>query len=110
MEMYDALVRTAAERQIRISEPSHKRAINQCVDIWENLFKMRIRQNLFMGETSVAPDILSRLFLDTSCKFGKTINLIERVTSRESYVSKLILLDDVKKFLNSHLISPFEIP
>ena len=109
-QMYDALVGAAAERQVRIAKLCLERTVHKSIDIWKNLAEARVGLNLLLGKSGVAPDGLAGLLLDAACKLCESLNLIQRVTSRKSDISKLVLLNDVKKLLHCHLISALEIP
>ena len=95
-----SLIRTPSEGEFCCSQAFDERTFDKSVNMRKNLRKTLIRKHLFISKACIAPDGLSCLLFDSTCQFGKSLNLIEWISARECHVCELIILDDIKQFLN----------
>ena len=93
-----------------VAEFCHERTIDEGIYIRKDLAHTRVRLDLLVCESGIAPDVLACLLLDAACEFGKGFDLIERVTAGEGHVRELVGLDDLEKFINGHFPTALEIP
>ena len=106
----DPLVGTASEVKFRIAELGYEGTVYEGVNVWKNLLHSLVCKNLLICESGIAPDVLAGLLLDAASEFGEGLNLIERVTTGECDVGKLIGLDHLQQFLYGHFPATAEIP
>lgn len=108
--VYNALVATATETQLLITQSLNETAVYKYIDLLKQCTLCGIFKNLFKQITGVAPNILAASLLYCNGKFGKTLRLEHRVAARKGDIGKRVGENHLKNLLNIHIVSVVYVP
>lgn len=106
----EALVAAAAEKEVGVVEFLHKFAVYKHVEVFEKVAHLFVPENLLVGEAGVTPNGLVGLLLNHLGKFGKRCGLIKRVAARECYVRHFVAVNLHKKVFHVNGLSVHNVP
>ena len=94
------LIGTAAKSQLCSAFFQNERSFHKDIEMRKDLTEALVSKHLLICKTGITPDGLSGFFLNAAGKFRKGLDLIKRISAGKSDIGELIVLDDVKQFLD----------
>ena len=93
-----------------VAEALDEGAVDKHVNQFEQGALTGIVQQLFEGETGVAPDGLLRALADSTGQLGEALGLVHGVATGEGDVGVGVGLDDAHDFVGGHSMTSLEVP
>ena len=109
LDVNEALVAAAAETEGDVTLGLQERAVNEDVELSNDIEQCRVLLNLLPGEAGIAPHVVTQILLDAVDEGTGAVGLQQGVAATQGDGS-LIIGDDLHQFIKGTLFPTLEIP
>ena len=109
-DVYYSLVAAASEKEVGVFLLNDEWAVDEGVDVFEELEAVRVCEAVFEGVARVAPDVFVGLGFDSLCEQGEGKRLEHGVSAGEGDVAEVLVDDSFHDVVDGHERTVVDVP